>query len=137
MEKIKQFVEGEKGKNIMIVFIIVLIGSASFELGRLYHKGTQTSGVKIEYPAQSAIQPESVINTTPTTKNYISTNVVTPQNTKNLASSTNSFFASKRGHKYYPVGCSAGKAIKKENRVYFATREEATKAGYTLSSSCR
>ncbi|MEK9181892.1 MAG: hypothetical protein AAB786_02615 [Patescibacteria group bacterium] len=49
MEKIKQFVASEKGKNILVIIIIILVGLASFELGRL-SKGTKSSGVKIEYP---------------------------------------------------------------------------------------
>ncbi|MSU44829.1 hypothetical protein EXS45_01465, partial [Candidatus Nomurabacteria bacterium] len=55
----------------------------------------------------------------------------------NLNSNSKNFFASNRGSKYYSIGCSAGKTIKQENRVYFATGEEAQKAGYELSSSCK
>jgi hypothetical protein len=45
--------------------------------------------------------------------------------------------ASKIGHKYYSIGCSAGKTIKLENRIYFSTNIEAENAGFTLSSGCR
>ncbi|MCF7863156.1 MAG: hypothetical protein K9L98_04090 [Candidatus Pacebacteria bacterium] len=54
-----------------------------------------------------------------------------------LSNSNKSYFASKKGKKYYPVGCSAGKSIKIENRVYFSTEAEAKKAGYEMSSSCK
>mgnify|MGYP001583426826 FL=1 len=47
------------------------------------------------------------------------------------------YFASSRGTKYYSLGCSAGKTIKEENRIYFATSTEAQGAGYELSSSCQ
>ena len=47
------------------------------------------------------------------------------------------YFASKNGHKYYSAGCSAGKSIKQENRIYFSSAPEAEKAGYTSSSSCQ
>ncbi|MFZ2072803.1 MAG: hypothetical protein WA101_01975 [Minisyncoccia bacterium] len=46
------------------------------------------------------------------------------------------YFASNRGQKYYSIGCSAGKTIKQENRIYFSTPSEAEQAGYTISSSC-
>lgn len=41
------------------------------------------------------------------------------------------FIASKTGKKYYPSDSAAAKKIKEENRVTFATEEEAKKAGYT------
>ncbi|MFH0770384.1 MAG: S1 RNA-binding domain-containing protein [Candidatus Peregrinibacteria bacterium] len=41
------------------------------------------------------------------------------------------FVASKTGKKYYPADSAAGKKIKEENRVTFASKEEATKAGYS------
>lgn len=39
--------------------------------------------------------------------------------------------ASKSGKKYYSIESTAGKKIKEENRVYFATANEAEKAGYS------
>jgi hypothetical protein len=125
MEKIKQFVESDKGKDILIVIIVILVGVGSFELGRLSNE-TNSTGVKVEYPDQNSEQPASV------------TSLVNPD--QQLASATTlenkNFFASSKGSKYYTVSCAAGKTIKQENRVYFNTGEEAETAGYTLSSSC-
>ena len=122
MEKIKSFLESEKGKNILIVLIIILLGLSSFELGRL-SKGKDSSGIKIEYPNKTLSAQANAISS------------VTP--TKTQTSTGKNFFASSRGTKYYPVGCSAGATLKQENRIYFTTREEAEQAGYELSSSCR
>ena len=47
------------------------------------------------------------------------------------ASSPAGFVASKTGKKYYPAGSTAAEKIKDENRVTFATEEEAQKAGYS------
>ena len=126
MEKIKQFLESEKGKDVLIVFVVILVGLGSFELGRL-SKGGSSSGIKIEYPNQNEIQSANVISTT----NNMSKTVL------DITSTTKNFFASSKGNKYYSIGCSAGKTIKQENRIYFATGEEAQKAGYELSSSCQ
>ncbi len=41
------------------------------------------------------------------------------------------FVASKTGKKYYPADSAAAKKIAEENRVHFATAEEAEKAGYS------
>jgi len=123
MEKIKQtiksWIESEKGKDVLIVVIVILVGLISFELGRM-SKENDSSGIKIEYPNQDENQPANVVSAADLTN-----------------STSKNFFASNRGTKYYSIGCSAGKTIKQENRVYFSTGEEAQKAGYDLSSSCR
>ena len=133
MEKIKSFLESEKGKDVLIVLIVILVGLASFELGRL-SKENAPNGVKIEYPGQEA----NVIAST-SVNSINSSNGAIPgiDSNSDTNSSGKSFFASKRGKKYYSVDCSAGKTIKEANKVYFTTREEAEKAGYELSSACQ
>ena len=89
MEKIKLFInnclKSEKGKDILVVLIVILVGLGCFETN----------------------------------------------------SKAKNFFASNRGSKYYSLGCAGGKSIILENRIYFATKEEAERAGYQLSSSCQ
>lgn len=130
MEKIKSFIESDGGKDILIVIILILVGLGSFELGRL-SKGSQSEGIKIEYPntsqANSTLQPA----------NALSALKGSPAVPSNSTSSLQKFFASSKGKKYYSLGCSAGKSIKQENRIYFNTRTEAETAGYTLSTSCK
>jgi hypothetical protein len=41
------------------------------------------------------------------------------------------FVASKRGKKYYPIASASASALAPQNRIYFRTREEAEKAGFT------
>ncbi len=129
MEKIKQFIESDKGKDILIVIIVILVGLGSFELGRL-SKENSSSGVKIEYPNQDSAQG------TEQASNAVSAVSSSIARTSNSTPAGKNYFASSRGSKYYTLGCSAGKSIKQSNRVYFATSDEAEKAGYTLSSSC-
>ena len=136
MEKIKQFLESEKGKDILIVIIIILVGLGSFELGRL-SKENSSSGVRIlpaqtgEYPNQAENQGASAI----LSENSLQTAIQVPPTIQNSVGKN--FFASSRGSKYYTISCSAGKTIKQENRVYFTTGEEAQTAGYALSNSCQ
>ncbi len=47
------------------------------------------------------------------------------------------YVASKSGAKYYLPSCGTVSRIKEENRVYFATKADAEKAGYQPSSSCK
>jgi len=127
MEKIKQFfnetIQSERGKDILIVIIVILVGLGSFELGRL-SKENSSSGLKIQYSDQAG----NVISAAENTE--------IPQTIKNSNPTGKIFFASNKGSKYYTISCSAGKTIKQENRVYFATGEEAEASGYILSSSC-
>ena len=127
MEKIKPFIkyciESDKGKDILVIIIIILVGLGSFELGRL-SKNSPNNGIKIEYTGQEANVIESADQNL--------SNLQNPQK-----SISGNFFASNRGTKYYSISCGAGKTIKEENRIYFATSTEAQNAGYELSSSCR
>lgn len=123
MEKIKSFWESGKGKDILIVIIVILVGLVSFELGRL-SKESGPGGIKIEYPNQNGANVVSATNMPKTTSD---TDYLSEKN----------FFASSKGSKYYTISCSAGKTIKQENRVYFTTGEEAERAGYALSGSCQ
>ncbi len=133
MEKIKQFIkediQSDRGKDILTVMIVILVGLASFGLGRL-SKNTISSGIKIEYSNTLNNQDANAVSAV----NYI--NSQSSQKITN-SSSSKTFFASNRGSKYYSIGCSGGKTIKQENRVYFATGEEAERAGYELSSACK
>ncbi|HBB49426.1 TPA: hypothetical protein DEQ22_00510 [Candidatus Nomurabacteria bacterium] len=119
MQKIKRFWESEKGKDILIVIIVILVGLGSFELGRLSKESAQ-GGLKIEYPGLNGAQEANVISTAAPAERF-----------------GKNFFASNRGTKYYSIGCSGGKTIKEENRVWFWTGEEAEEAGYALSASCQ
>lgn len=123
MEKIKYFIESKAGKDLLTVIIVILVGIGSFYLGRL-SKQAKNEGIRIEYKGQVINQEASAIKATNKAE-------IIPK------SASGSFFASKRGKKYYPAGCSAGKSIKQENRVYFESKDIAEAAGYSLSTSCQ
>jgi hypothetical protein len=147
MEKIKQFIDqtllSDRGKDVLVVMIVILVGLGSFELGRL-SKENNSSGIKIQY-----IDPNNDYNYQNRNDSSIGetleVNAISSIEKENMSRTVldtasrgqKNFFASNRGSKYYSLNCSAGKTIKQENRVYFATREEAEAAGYELSSSCR
>jgi len=145
MEKIKipthtslgGWIESEKAKHILIILVVILVAICAFLLGRLSTRG-ENSGIKIEYPAPLVNQAGSVnsaisgdVKTATTSRNS------SPQIYAKPAPANRGYVASKRGQKYYPVGCSAAKNLKPENRIFFATVDEALAAGYTLASSCK
>jgi hypothetical protein len=120
MQKIKNFLISEKGKNVLTVGIIILVGLASFGLGRLSKESS--GGLKIEYTTPPTVQEQ----------------VLGAQSVKTVnANIPKTYFASSRGSKYYSLGCSGGKTIKEENKIYFNSKEEAERAGYELSASCK
>lgn len=50
---------------------------------------------------------------------------------------TGQYVASKTGTKYYLSTCSGANRIKDENKVWFATKQQAEAAGYAPSSTCK
>ena len=118
MEKIKQFTESDKGKDILTVVIIILVGLGSFGLGRL-SKQALPQGLQVEFTGEYEAEANIVQALAPS------------------PAPSGGFFASSKGSKFYSLGCSGGKTIKQENRIYFTTKEEAESAGYELSSSCK
>ncbi len=130
MEKIKSYIESDMGKNLLILLIVILVSTGSFFLGRL-SKQSENKGVKIEYPAPLQAQPGNIISSLES-----SIPVAKPKVSITKTETNRGYVASKRGRKYYPVGCPAAENLKVENRIYFKTAGEATEAGYTASSSC-
>lgn len=129
MQKIKEFlIETEKGKGILTILILLISSGISFLSGRLSsHDSSQR--LKIEYPEML----DTAYKTPLEDKNKENDVGVIQDNNGRK----DNYFASIKGKKYYPAGCSAGKNLKLENRVYFSTAKEAQEAGYELSSSCK
>ncbi len=142
--RVKQFTKGDGGKNILTILIVILVGLGSFGLGRL-SKDAQNAGISIKYPDQEANVISSI---EPSSKAITEASALTPQPqikapitkivTKGSTSSAGKvFFASSKGTKYYSIGCSGGKTLKPENKIYFTTEAQAISAGYEKSSSCK
>ena len=136
MEKIKHFIQSDTGKDLLILLIIILVGLGSFELGRL-SKGEIKPNIGIDYPDQTAQALNSLNEMSESNKSVEDEKIAESYKFEGVDMTGRNFFASSRGSKYYPFGCSAGKTIKQENRVYFDTEEQAIEKGYTKSSSCK
>ncbi|MEJ0002200.1 MAG: hypothetical protein WDN09_03450 [bacterium] len=139
MSKFKKFLDSEKGKNFFIILIVILVGTGSFGLGRL-SKDESMAGITVTYPEQTG----NVLGASDTIPASAQATLEAPKITPKASTTVGStsaagkpFFASKIGHKYYSIGCSGGKTIKQENRIYFSTATEAEAAGFTKSTSCK
>jgi len=123
LQKIKQFLDSGKGKGLYIALLMICVASSSFGLGRLSKTAFNSQPVSIQYEAQSLVANVS--------------QGLPGAGDKGIGdSSTGLFVASKRGKKYYPVGCGAAGSLKENNKIFFKSEAEAEAAGYTRSSSC-
>lgn len=110
--------------------LIIGVSLASFVLGRL--SVTEKSYV-IEQKAQIVDTQPLPPEATTKLKNSISN----PDTVKEAPQSENAYVASKSGTKYHLPWCGGAKRIKEENKIWFATKEEAEKAGYTPAANCK
>ena len=101
----------------MVVGVIFLTASLAFGLGRLSVLYEGESDFKIEY---AGTQEGAAITAIP---------AVTPE--------SGGYVASKSGTKYHLPWCAGAQAIKESNKIYFATKEEAEKAGYAPAANCK
>lgn len=123
-------------RDVLVVLVVLLASSASFGLGYLTGKGggatapdkgfwiedvSTTSAATLPAAAVRAASPAPIKVVSPGT-------VVTPVAGK--------YMASKNGTRYYLPTCSGAKRIKEENRVWFATVEDAQAAGLTPAANC-
>lgn len=114
--------------TIMYLFIVGGVGIASFGLGRLSVLDTHIQpALTITGQSASAIASSSSANKTSSP----SSTVITQSGIQKK------YLASKNGKLYYPSSCKASNRIKEENRVWFESPQDAERAGYTSSASCK
>lgn len=107
---------------------LMLIAAIFFGLGVLYaeHMPARTMPLSIEIPSQ-----EKIIATAIAVADASSGN---PETKQVISSGEVAYVASKNGSKYYLTTCK--NTIKEANKVYFKTKEDAEKAGFTPSQTC-
>ncbi len=140
------------GPNLIWQFVIVVCAStAAFFIGRLDFMAANKSPIVLEEGASvadaaplasSASSPQNVKSAASAKKQSVSTAGQTKPIVQTSATSApamqplGGYVASKSGTKYYLPWCGAAKKIKEENKVWFATKADAEKAGYTPASNC-
>lgn len=117
----------ENNKDLYLSAVIILVATISFGLGRLSKIREEKTPITIENVATST----GIISNTGSQPSTLS------QRGKLAADANKIFVASRNGKKYYYAWCDAVKTIKEQNRVWFATEEEAKKAGYEPAANCK
>jgi len=108
-QKIKSLIAGDDWRDIVIISIVILVGIGSFFLGRWSKIPIKTIDKVVDSIDEEIPQKTDIGN----------------------------FVASKNGTKYYSFDCSGIDRIKEENKIYFATEEEAKAGGRSKSSICK
>ena len=112
--KIKMFFLFPKS-DLLVVFIIILVGFSGFGLGRLSKVDVEKEAIEIVFPREINLKEEIA------SVGSLSENVV----------------ASKNGSKYHFPWCSGAQQIVEKNKISFNSIEEARRAGYTPAANCK
>lgn len=116
--------KGDIVPEIGLYVIVVLVGVASFGLGRLSVQNVvQDDTVSIV----GSVEPYS-------TGSAAKSGGLAYNNSTGISGGT--YVASRNGTKYYPPECSGASRIKDENKIWFNSVSEAENAGFTQSASC-
>lgn len=133
-ERILQWLQENKGRLGALTGVL-LVGALCFEAGLLQGKMRPETPLVLSLPnVQSEDTPQG-------TQTEISAPSPSPQTLSHVEpvvaesnSQTNCIFVgSKNSNKYHLPTCAVAKRIKPENRVCFASKEEAEKRGYVPS----
>ena len=112
--------------DVLLSTLIITVALASYGLGRYsVWEGNSASSVTTSTPLEPAVvlvPPAAAPTST----------AATPA----VGAAAGAYVASKSGTKYHLPWCGSAKQIKEENKIWFATKEEAEKAGYTPAANC-
>lgn len=124
----------------VIAVLLVVVGLGSFWLGRLSVTQNMSENVSMgEYPKETQVAAPlvPVLSDTARMASPTVSDRTSPQNVIKSSDATKGYVASKTGTKYHLPWCSGARRIKDENKVWFATKEEAEAAGYTPAANCK
>ena len=127
---IKGFWENIKGaagkalgsRDLFPALLLIAVGAASFGLGRLSVVGEVR---EVPQVAEEVRVAEVVPRTEPVPPQAAAAGVV-----------AGGYVASKNSTKYHLPWCSGAQRISEENKIWFASKEEAAAAGYTPAGNC-
>lgn len=116
-QKIKDTESKKWFDSLMWFFIMFFICISAFSLGMMYER--------------SLIRDQN-----PITVEYNETALQLWNEYQNAKYDNVQYFASKSGLIVYPVGCTKGDRVKKENRIFFTEINQALELGYRLVDGC-
>lgn len=136
-EIVRKFKAGIASDIAFNALMLVLVAVGSFGLGRMSLGGLE--------PVSTPLQAAVVVTEAKQAPNATETPSTRPTSTRaavNGASVSESagaaeYVGSKNGSKFHLPTCPGASQIKEENKVYFASKEEAYSKGYTPAANCK
>jgi hypothetical protein len=124
-ERIKAYLGDD---TVFFALLIILVGVASFALGRLSVSSLALSSQPVSIILSTSNSESQPVNDLDSDSAL--TNVVQAE------SNSGKFVASKNGTKYHLPWCSGAKNIKEDNKIWFIDEPAAKAAGYTPAANC-
>ena len=126
-------------RELYTILLILLVGFASFGLGRLSKLQEGETPIRIEQASATVFASLPILGG--------DKGAVMPSSVKDEGlkikdsplslSAGGQIVASRSGSKYHYPWCSGAQRISEANKVWFNSIEEARKAGYTPASNCK
>lgn len=110
--------------ELVLILAVVLISIIAFESGRMSAMSRHNKPLEIKYA------PAVITGNEFPTKTSLKTNQSQPKLNLGVIASKNSIL-------YHFLWCSGAKRIKEENKLTFASEQEAQSRGYKLASNCQ
>lgn len=163
VQKIKDYGTntGDLPKDVFVAAIIVLVGLGAFLLGRIstaeserkaelrlleqYSTGVESGGEEVGGRATEAYGGITPVATSSGKTSGGGSEVRQKADdgagetgaTLAVPSVRGTYVASKKGEVYYLPWCGGVKLIKEENKIWFASKEEAESQGYRPAANCK
>ena len=128
-EKYADFKQGGGLTELLLAILIVMVGVTGFLLGR--HSVGPENG---DMPSIVLKEPESPSDTEIPS---FAPQKNTEQPAAAITASEGQYVGSRSGTKYHLPWCPGAQQIKEENKVWFATKDEAESKGYTPAANCK
>lgn len=125
---------GVNSRDFIVGALIILVGFASFGLGRLSRIREAQTPIEI----QGITEHRAAVASTPPSRQVVGTPPLRKgEEEEKETARGGQVVASKSGAKYHFPWCAGASQIAEKNKVWFASFEEARKAGYTPASNCK
>ncbi len=137
-------------KDVLLVALVLSVSLLAFSLGMSAQKQLDMSHAgqgRGMFTVQGTSTPEGAILGASAVGAVVGAALTKSQSQSSEVSATKTvvatpaaagkYVASKNGTKYYLATCSGAKRIKDENKVWFATAEDAQASGRTPASNCK
>lgn len=119
----------EKKERLGLALIVLLVGILCFEAGLIQGAAKEQAPLILSVPeAPVSVEGSATETRAPAASSRMEPVVAVEEKTGSCI-----YVGSKNSDKYHLASCAVAKRIKPENRLCFASREEAEKRGYVPS----